>query len=204
MKIAVVVAAVAMAVVGASAPAAAASGQQEDRLVLKSFRVMSEQAPVGGDVRFRATYTSEQQAEFLCETDFGDGQVSDGPCDNIRHPYAQPGTYQITQTGRTTTGVVAVSTGSIVVVPDQGPISITATATLTAPRTILVHSDPASGYDLTRMRVFWGNGSYTSGYYPSMRDIDWVYAEPGTYVIKAEVFDSSGASAATNLTVEVA
>ena len=203
MRIGVLSAAVAMVFVGAAAPAAAEGVQQPDSLNSQIFTVRSKQAPVGGPVRIHGFYTSAQGAQFSCENDFGDGQVGIGPCADDRHTYTQPGTYTITQTGRTTTGVVVVSTGTIVVVPDPGPLSITATTSLSAPLTLVVHSNPVGGYDATRLRVHWGTGSYTSGPATSMQDIDWVYDEPGTYEIKVQVTDSSGATAETTTTAEV-
>ncbi|HEX6343436.1 hypothetical protein [Umezawaea sp.] len=199
MKFAVLVAAVAVAVVGTAAPAAA----EPDQVTTRSFSVGSTQAPVGGDVRIRGVYRSAQQAEFLCETDFGDDQVATGPCDTLLHPYAEPGTYRITQTARTTTGLEVVSTGSIVVVPSVGPLTVTATASLSGPRTVVVHTTFTNGYDVTRLRVDWDDTSYTTGPADSMQDIDYTYAEPGTYAIRVRATDSSGALAYTTTTVEI-
>jgi PKD repeat protein len=203
LKIAVVVAAAVMAFVGTAAPAVAEGVQQEDYLTSKVFTTTSKQAPVGGGVRIRGLYYSSQGAEFLCETDFGDGQVNNGACDNVWHAYSQPGTYQVTQTARSATGVEAVSTGSILVVPQVGPLTVTATATLSGPLTVVVHNNPVGGYDVTWVRVYWTGGTYTSGPAAGMENIDYTYSEPGTYVIKVRVYDSSGASAETTTTVEV-
>jgi hypothetical protein len=195
LAVAAVVAAV--VAVGSAQPAAALA----DEIAVGGFAVRSKQAPVGGDVRVHGIYYG---TDITCTTDFGDGHVSTGPCD-VRHPYAQPGEYQITQTATSAAGGAApAQRGSVRVVPDPGPLSVSAAVVGSGDLRGNLAVLTTSGYDLQSFFIEWGDLSALQA--PGVIGL-WAwshdYAEPGTYSVRVRVTDSAGTTARTTVVATI-
>jgi PKD repeat protein len=155
------------------------------------FTYSPSEFSTGEPVTFTSTFTDPDGSIVSHEWNFGDGSTGTGGSPD--HTYSQPGAYLVTLTVTDNDGATA--SAQKTVVTDNRPPTASFTITPSSPlsiQTVDFHSTSTDDDGINAYRWDFQNDGIVDS---TTADTAFVYAAPGTYTVKLEVEDTSGATA---------
>jgi PKD repeat protein len=145
----------------------------------------------GDEVTFTSTFTDPDGSVVKSQWNFGDGSTALGP--SPKHVYALPGAYVVSLV--VTDNLGATASAQKTVVTDNRPPTASFTITPSSPlsiQTVSFHSTSTDDAGISAYRWDFQSDGIVDA---TTADAAFVYSAPGTYSVKLEVVDTSGATA---------